>query len=149
MIAGKLLYDKLKKLESELRLLKTAHIKTATTISTTYRTAVVKFSLTKADYGGNTYSTQDAIIEATTQNGDDMVCACYIDGLTPAVLDDRLLMMDGLAAEAGKRSFRLTVLSGNAQDYNILSGGGEVNITYVVRVVGTSEFNLTVRYVGV
>lgn len=149
MIIGKLLYDRLKKLESELRYIKTSHIKTATTIATTYRTVRVNFSLTMADFGGVTYSTKNAIIEATTTDGSDMVCACYIDGLTPAVLDNRRLMMDNLVADQGKRSFRLAVMAGNSQDYDTLYNGGYVDLSYTVRVVGTSEFNLNVRYVDI
>lgn len=146
MITGKLLYDKLKKLESELRLLKTAHIKTATTISTTSRTIGVEFSLTLDLLSGSVYGTKNAILEATTVDGSDMVCSCYVDNLTPGLMDNRRISVDTLAPKPGKRGFRIAVIAGNAQDWQTLAGGGEVSINYTIRVVGTSEFNLSVKY---
>lgn len=146
MIDGKLFYDRLKKLESEMRLLKTAHIKTATTISTLSKTTGINFNLVLDDLTGTVFSDKRAIITATTTDGTDMISACYLDGMTVALLDERNIKIERLKASDGMVKFGVVVVNGNAQDWNTLWSGGTVRLNYNIMVVGSSNFNLNVRY---
>ncbi len=146
MIIGDILYKKIKDLEAKVRYLKTTHFKTATTISTLSKDVGVNFSLTLESLSGSIYSTKRAVISLTTTDGSDMVSACYLKGATPTSIDDRQLEILRLQPQDGVIRYGVAVTSGNADDYDTLSGGGLVNLSYTIELVGTSNFNVSVEY---
>lgn len=146
MEAGNILYRKLKDLQQKVRFLKTTHFKTATTISTMTREINVGFSLTLDSLSGEVYSTSRAIITATTDDSSDMISACYLAGATPSLLDDRQVEILRLQPRDGEARFGVAITAGNANDYNTLAGGGSVNLSYTIQVVGSSRFNLGLEY---
>lgn len=141
------LYDKkIKDLEREIRLLKTSHFKTATTISTMTKTTSVSFSLTLDQMSGEVYGTQRAIITLTTTDGSDMISACYLTGVTPSNIDDRIVGVKRLQAGNGTVRFGVDVFSNNYNDWNTLYNGGSINLSYSLQLIGSSEFNVSVAY---
>lgn len=138
--------ERIKNLEREIRNLKTAHFKTATTISTMETTVGTAFSLTLDSLSGQIYSTQRAVITLTTTDGTDMISACYLEGVDPSNLNNRFAFVKRIQSPAGTAKFDVTVFSQNADDYNTLAGGGSVNLSYTLRLVGSSRFNATVTY---
>lgn len=145
MINGEILGMKIKWLEKEITALKTTHIKTATKISTLEKTTSVNFTLTMPD-PYTMVGSKRAIITMTTTDGTDMISACYLDGLTPSNLNDRYPFIYRLDSPAGQAKYEVVVLSQNANDYQTLSGGGTVNLSYNLKLVGSSDYNLTVEY---
>ena len=141
-----LLDQKLKYFRQELTNLKTSHIKTATTISTMEATTSVNFSLTLDNISGQVYSTQRAVITLNSLNSTNFVSACYLDGATPTNLDSRMVYVERLNAGAAECRFGIAVFSNNPSDYTTLAGGGSVNLTYNIRLVGSSKFSTTVTY---
>lgn len=146
MIIGKILYEKLKSLRNEVRNLKTAHIKTASTISTMTQAVTVNFSLQLDDLSGQIFSTQRAVITLTSADGTEMVSACYLQGITPSNIDDRYIEINTLQPQGGKARYGVAVTVGNFNDYQTLVGGGTVNLSYTLQLVGTSRFTASVSY---
>lgn len=146
MISGDLFYKRLNDLKREIRYLKTAHFKTATTINTMTLNQTVNFSLTLDGLSGNIYSTRRAIITLTTDNSSEMVSACYLTGVTPSNLNDRFIFIKRIASGVGEVKYDVAVFSQNASDYNTLAGGGSVNLSYTLEAVGSSKFSLSVEY---
>lgn len=145
MINGEIFAMKIKALEKELRDLKTTHIKTATTINTMEQSTSASFTLTMPD-PYTMVGSKRAIITLTTADGTDMISACYIDGLTPANLNDRYPYIYRLSAPTGQCKYEIVVVSQNANDYQTISGGGTVNLSYNVKLVGSSQFTTSVEY---
>lgn len=142
-----LLYDKkLKDLEREITNLKTAHFKTATTINTMTLTQTLNFSLTLDPMTHEIYSTQRAVITLTTSDNTDMISSCYLSNITPSNIDDRFIQIQRLKPDAGAVRFGVAVFSQNINDYNTLSGGGSVDLSYTVQLVGSSKFTISVTY---
>jgi hypothetical protein len=146
MISGDLFYKRLNDLKREIRYLKTAHFKTATTINTMTLNQTVNFSLTLDGLSGNIFSTQRAIITLTTDDSSEMVSACYLNNMTPSNLDDRFIFIKRVASNAGQVKYDVAVFSQNANDYNTLYGGGSVNLSYSLQAVGSSKFSISVEY---
>ena len=146
MISGDLFYKRLNDLKREIRYLKTAHFKTATTINTMTLNQTVNFSLTLDGLSGNIFSTQRAIITLTTDDSSEMVSACYLNNMTPSNLDDRFIFIKRVASNPGQVRFDIAVFSQNANDYNTLYGGGSVNLSYSLQLVGSSKFSVSVEY---
>lgn len=141
------LYDKkIKDLEREIRNLKTTHIKTATTINTMTQNITVNFSLMLDALSSNIYSTQRAVVILTTSDSSNMISACYLYNATPVSLNDRFVSIKRLKANNGVVRFGVAVFSQNINDYNTLAGGGSVNLSYTLQLVGSSEFNSSVIY---
>ena len=141
------LYNKkLIDLQNEIRNLKTTHFKTATTISTTVKTYTVNFSLMLDALSGNIYSTQRAVVNLTTVDNSNMISACYVANATPISLDDRFVSINRLKSENGVARFGIAVFSQNQNDYNILSQGGSVNLSYDLQLVGSSQFSVSAVY---
>lgn len=145
MINGEILGMKIKWLEKEIRALKTTHIKTATKISTLEKSTTVNFTLTMPD-PYTMVGSKRAIITMTTTDGTDMISACYLDGVTPSNLNDRYPFIYRLDSPAGESKYEVVVISQNANDYQTLSGGGTVNLSYNLKLVGSSDYNLAVEY---
>ena len=146
MIIGDILYKKIKDLQAKVRYLKTTHFKTATTISTLSKTTTVNFSLMLEGQSGNIFSTKRAVISLATTDGSDMVSACYLKGATPSNIDDRQVEILRLQPQDGVIRYGVAVTAGNASDFNTLIGGGSVNLSYTIEVVGSSNFNVSVAY---
>ena len=141
------LYDrKINELEREILNLKQAHFKTATTINTTTRSVTVNFSLMLEELSGNIFSTQRAIVTLNTENNSNMISACYLSGATPSNLDDRTVSIIRLRSMPGVVRFGVAVFSQNINDWNTLSGGGSVNLSYNLLLTGSSNFNVSVSY---
>ena len=141
------LYDKrINNLMSEIRNLKTAHFKTATTINTMELNKTVNFSLTLDSLSGQVFSTQRAIITMTSEDGSNMISACYLNGITPSNIDDRYVFVKRISSDDGQRKYEVVVFSQNADDWNTLWGGGSVNLSYSLRLVGSSKFTASVSY---
>lgn len=144
MINGEIFYRKIKELKRELHYLKTAHFKTATTISTMSLNQDLSFSLQLDGY--DIHSSQRAILTLKTTDNSNMVSACYLVNATPYNLNDRFVYIKRISSNPGEVKFDITVYSQNPSDYNTLSGGGSVNLNYTVQVVGSSQFNVSVAY---
>lgn len=146
MISGELFYRRLNDLKREIRYLKTAHFKTATTINTMILNQNLNFSLTLDGLSGNIFSTRRAIITLNTDDGSEMVSSCYLNGITPSNLNNRFVFIKRIASDAGQVKYDVAVFSQNADDYDTLAGGGSVNLTYNIQAVGSSKFSLSVEY---
>lgn len=143
---GELLYERLKELKAEVRNLKTAHFKTATTISTTTRTVTVNFSLMLERLSGNVFSTKRAVISMTTEDNTEMVSACYLAGMNPGNINGRFIEILRMQPQAGVIRFGVAVTTGNQSDWETLSQGGTVNLSYDIQLVGSSRFQTSVEY---
>lgn len=137
--------EKIKHLERELRYLKTAHIKTATTINTMSANISTNFTLYMPDEY-TILSNKRAIITLTTGDGTDMISACYIVGINPDNYNQRYPFLRRIDSTTGQVRYELVVVSQNPDDYTTLSGGGTVNLSYTVQAVGSSQFSATVEY---
>lgn len=145
MINGEILGMKLKWLQNEIRALKTTHIKTASKISTLEKSTSVSFSLTMPD-PYTIVGSKRAIVTLTTTDGTDMISACYLSGATPTNLDSRYPFIYRLSSSAGQAKYEVVVVSQNYDDYQTISGGGTVNLTYNLKIVGSSDYSVSVSY---
>ena len=145
MINGEILGMKLKWLENEVRALKTTYTKTATTISTMEQTVSVNFSLIMPDEY-TIVGSQRAIITLTTVDSTQMITGCYIIGLTPSNLNDRYPFINRLSSSDGEIKYEIVLVSQNPNDAQTISGGGTVNLNYSVKLVGSSQFTVSVSY---
>ena len=133
-------------LRKEIKNLKTAHVKTATTISTMEASGSVNFSLKLDTLTGQMYSTKRAVITLTSSNSTNFISACYLDGATPSNLNSRYVIVNRLSSASGLVKFEVMVISQNGDDYNTLSGGGSVNLSYNIKMVGSSKFSTSIDY---
>lgn len=134
-------------IRSEIRNLKTAHFKTATKISTIEKTYNINFSLYLDTLTGEMYGDKRAIITLTTEDNSEMISACYVDGIDPAfVANNRFLAVHKITSDPGEVKYEIIVISQNPNDFNTLWGGGSVNLNYTIRLVGSSQFNISVEY---
>ena len=138
--------EQIKYLQAEIKQLKTAHIKTATKISTMELNTNVAFSLTLEPLSGQIFSTQRAIITMVSSNSTNMISACYLDGATPTNLDSRFVYINRIHSDSGKVQFDVSVFSQNQNDYDTLAGGGSVDLNYTVKLIGSSKFTASVSY---
>lgn len=146
MDAGNLFYEKIKDLRARVRQLKTAHVKTATTISTASKAASVNFSLKLDTLSLEVFSTKRAILTLTTSDDSEMLTACYLQGETPTSINGRQVEILRLQPQEGVARYGIAVTAGNESDFNTLNAGGSVNLTYTIEAIGTSDFNLSVEY---
>ena len=130
-------------LEREIRELKTAHYKTATTISTMTKTQLLSFDLKLYDY--EIWSNKRAIITLTTTDGSNMISACYVN-VKPTSLDDRYYYVNRLSSGDGEAKFEVLVYSVNNTDWTTLFNGGSVDIFVNAQMVGSSDFTYSVEY---
>ena len=145
MSPEKLFDERMIALETEIRNLKTAHLKTATTISTKTANQALNFSLYLPDEY-SILSTQRAVITMTSKNNTDMISSCYLVSVTPSNLNDRFVFIKRVQSPTGTAKFDVVVFSQNQDDYDTLSGGGSVNLNYTVQLVGSSDYNVSVEY---
>ena len=145
---GELYAKRILALEKEIRELKTAHYKTATTISTMESTSTINFSL--GLFGDQmwqeVWSTKRAIITLTTEGGEDMISACYLVGVTPNNLNMRYVYLRRIDSNPGQVKYEALVYSQNYDDYDTLSGGGSVNLSYTIKAIGSSKFSISIQY---
>lgn len=134
-------------LEREIRELKTAHYKTATTISTMTETMLLSFDLKLYDY--EIWSDKRAIITLTTTDGSNMISACYLNVKVPSSLNDRFWYINRLSSGDGEAKFEVLVYSQNNDDWTTLFNGGSVTVVSNVQVVGSSEFTYSIEYKNV
>ena len=141
-----LLYDKrIKDLEREVRNLKTGYFKTATTINTMTENQTLNFSLS-LNPNAEIFSTQRAIITLDILDNSNMISACYLTGVNPNNLNNRFAFVKRLQSNNNQVKYEVLVYSQNPDDYDTLSGGGSVNLTYTVQLVGSSRFTSSVNY---
>ena len=117
-----LMWSRIKNIEKEIKNLKTARFKTATTISTMTQNSSITLPL-KLFGDPSTYyeviSSKRAVITLTTADETDMISALYLDGVTPSNLNDRYVFVHKLNSTAGKARFAIYVYSQNQNDYNL------------------------------
>lgn len=143
------LSEKIIHIGEELKNLKTAHVKTATTLATTAKETRLSFSLVLHSWGGlysEIFSSKRAHVTLTTTDGTDMMSELYLKGVTPANINRRNIFVRRCAGSAHNALYEVWVYSQNPDDYDVLSGGGTINLEYTVQGVGTSNFNISVRY---
>lgn len=146
MNSGINLYNKkINNLKREIRNLKTAHFKTATTIKTMSSTTNITFSLYLDTNTNEIYGSERAIITLTTTDNSEMISACYINELN-ANLDDRYLRVQRITSDPGTIKYEIIIISYNQNDYTILGGGGSVNLNYTLTLVGSSKFTSSISY---
>lgn len=144
-MANDILYvTKINEIQRELRNLKTAHFKTATTIETTTAEQTLNFTLEIA--GLDVVSTKTAVLTMTSLDGSNMLSALYLKGATPDNLNDRFVFVNRRASGTGQAKFDVVVYSGNMDDWTTLEGGGTVNLSYTVQMVGSSRFSVSLSY---
>lgn len=141
--------DKINYFQREIRNLKTSHVKTATTIATLEKPTSVTVPLHLFGSAGQYWeiiSNKKAIVALTSTDGTDMVSALYLKGVTPSNLNSRYIFIHRRGSVSGKSVFEISVYSQNESDYNILSGGGSVNLNYSLTAVGSSNYTIAVTY---
>jgi len=140
------LYDRrIKDLEKEVRNLKTGYFKTATTINTMTENQTLNFSLS-LNPNAEIFSTQRAIITLDILDDSNMISACYLTGVNPKNLNNRFAFVKRLQSNNNQVKYEVLVYSQNPDDYETLAGGGSVNLTYTVQLVGSSRFTSSVNY---
>lgn len=140
------LYDRrIKDLEKEVRNLKTGYFKTATTINTMTQNQTLNFSLS-LNPNAEIFSTQRAIITLDILDNSNMISACYLTGVNPNNLNNRFAFVKRLQSNNNQVKYEVLVYSQNPDDYDTLAGGGSVNLTYTVQLVGSSRFTSSVNY---
>lgn len=149
MNIANILWDRIKNIEKEIKNLKTARFKTASTISTI--TASGSVSLPLKIFGDpSTYyeviSSKKAIITLNTLDNTNMISALYLDGVTPSNTNNRYIFINRVASGAGQAKFELYVYSQNTNDFNTLNGGGSVMVNYNLLAVGSSRFSMSITY---
>lgn len=144
-----LMWQRIGNIEREIKNLKTARFKTASTISTMTRSGTVNLPL-KLFGNPSTYweiiSSKRAIITLTTTDNTNMISSVYLDGVTPTNTNRRFIFIHKLASGTGVAKFAMYVYSQNSDDFDILSGGGSVNVSYNIQGVGSSQFNMNITY---
>lgn len=144
-----IMWQRIKNIEHEIKNLKTARFKTASTISTTTQNGNVTLPL-KLFGNPSTYyeviSSKRAVITLTTSDNTNMISALYLDGITPSNTNDRYIFVHKLNSNAGKSRFAIYVYSQNENDFNTLAGGGSVNVSYNIQGVGSSRFTMSINY---
>lgn len=142
-----LLNKRINALESEIRNLKTAHFKTATTINTMTATANITFSLYLDQLTGEIYGDKRAIITLVTEDNTEMVSACYVNGLDPTMTqNNRFMEVQRINSANGQIKYEVLITSQNADDFATLMGGGSVVLDYTLTLVGSSKFTASVDY---
>lgn len=144
MISSNIFWQKIKDMKREICYLKTAHYKTATNITTATQNVNINFTLMLNTMSGEVYSTQRAVVIATSTSG-NMVSACYLNS-NPTYIDHRFVEIMRLSPKTGKSRFGVAVTAGNSDDYEKLYNGETVNLEYTIQIVGTSNFNISVSY---
>lgn len=135
--------------EKEIRNLKTAHVKTATTIATLEKGASVTLPLHLFGSAGQYWeiiSNKKAVFTLTSTDGTDMISALYVDNMTPQNFNDRYVFIRRRASTSGSVIYEMYAYSYNTSDYNTLAGGGSVNLNYNITAVGSSDYALSVAY---
>lgn len=141
--------DKINYFQREIRNLKTAHAKTATTIATLKKTASVTLPLHLFGNAGQYWeiiSNKKAVFTLTSTDGTDMISALYVDGLTPQNFNDRYVFVRRRASTSGSVIYEMYAYSYNSDDFNTLAGGGSINLNYNITAVGSSDYTLSVAY---
>lgn len=143
------LWERIKNIEKEIKNLKTARFKTAATISTITQNSSITLPL-KIFGDPLTYyeviSSKRAIVTFTTTDNTNMIGALYLDGVTPSNLNKRYIFVHKLNSSAGQSRYAIYIYSQNEGDFNTLSGGGSVNLSYNIQGVGSSQFTMSVSY---
>jgi len=136
-------------IKQELKNLKTAHVKTATTIATTASERTLTFALKLHDYGGGYYevfSAKRAVITLSTSDDTNMISAVYLKNVTPNNVDGRNIFVRRRAGGSHNAVYEIWIYSMNANDYNTLIGGGSVSLNYTIQMVGSSKFTSSVTW---
>lgn len=144
-----ILWDRINKIGREIKNLKTARFKTASSFSTMTQNNSVTLPLKIFGNPSSYYeiiSSKRAIITLVTADNTNMLSALYLSGITPSNTDNRYIFINRLASSAGQSKFELYVYSQNTNDFNTLSGGGSVNVSYNIQGVGTSQFTMSIEY---
>lgn len=143
------LVKKIEYFRKEIRNLKTAHFKTATTLATASQSGSVSLPLQLFGDPGIYWlvaSSKKAVVTLTTTDNTNMISALYLTGVTPSNVDDRRIYVYRVASNPGECKFEIAVYSENQNDYDTLAGGGSINVSYNIQAVGTSNFNVSVTY---
>lgn len=143
------MWDKIRYIEKEIKNLKTARFKTASTISTMTSNSSISLPLKLFGDASLYYeiiSSKRAVVTLTTADNTNMISALYLDGITPSNLNDRYIFIHKLNSDAGQARFAIYVYSQNQNDFNTLAGGGSVNVNYNIQAVGSSRFTMSVKY---
>lgn len=149
MKSSNILWDKLKTIEREIYALKTAHFKTATTITTTDVDSTVTLPLKLFGTPGLYYeviSSKRAIVTLESTDGSNMLSALYLKAVTPSNVNNRRIFVKREAGDVGKAKFAIYIYSQNSDDYDTLAGGGAVDLTYAIQGVCSSKFTINVTY---
>ena len=133
----------------EIKNLKTAHFKTASTIDTMSANGSLTFDLKL--YGNplaywEIFSKKRAVITLTTTDNTNMISALYLRGVTPSNTNNRYIFTHREASGQGEAKFSVYVYSQNEDDFNTLSGGGTVTLNYGIQGVGSSQFTMSIAY---
>ncbi len=75
-----------------------------------------------------------------------MISSVYLNGVTPTNTDRRFIFIHKLASGDGVTKFAMYVYSQNSNDFDVLSGGGSINVNYSIQGVGSSQFNMNITY---
>lgn len=139
--------QRINNLKNEITNLKTAHFKTATTLSTMSKQGSISLDLKL--YGTSYYeviSEKRAVITMTTSDDTNMIGAVYLLGVTPSNVDDRRIFCERLSSGSGQLKFAIYVYSQNETDFETLYDGGSVTLNYNIECVGTSRFTVDIKY---
>ena len=143
------LWEKLNYIGKEIKNLKTARFKTSTMISTMTVDGSVTLPLKLFGNPGAYYeiiSSKRAVITLTTADNTNMISSLYLNGITPSTTNNRYIFVKRLNSSSGQSRFAIYVYSQNTDDYNTLSGGGSVSVSYNIQGVGSSRFSMSISY---
>ncbi len=144
-----ILWERINHIGKEIKNLKTARFKTASTIDTITADSSVTLPLKLFGNPSAYYeiiSSKRAVITLKTADNTNMISALYLNGITPSTTNNRYIFINRIASGAGEAKFELYVYSQNTSDYNTLAGGGSVNVSYNIQGVGSSRFTISVKY---
>lgn len=143
------LEDKINYFQREICNLKTAHVKTATTIATLDKNTSITLPLKLYGSAGAYWeiiSSKKAVVTLTSMDETDMISALYIDGITPSNFNNRYVFVRRRGSQSGQVAYEIYAYSYNTDDLDTLSGGGSINLNYNLTAVGSSNYSLTVSY---
>ena len=91
--------------------------------------------------GLNVMSDKYAEIIATSTDGKNMIGTCTLRSS-----DDRSLDLRRLITNQGQLGWSLIIIDGNDSDWQTVTGGGSVSVTYTIDIRTSSNCNVIINY---
>lgn len=138
-----LFIQEMKDIRRELNALKIAKEKAAMNFRVKAQQRNVTLTMNANGYvtGLNVMSDKYAKIIATSKNGKNMLGSCTLkEG------DGRTLDLKRLESGTGKLGWYFMIMDGTESDWETVTGGGSVTVTYTLDIQTTSDCDITISY---